>query len=307
MKAAIIFHGGGINPATGAFAESAKRCVRLGMEILKNNGTALEAVAAAVQTAEDDPLFNNGTGSHLNMKGEIEMDASIMDGKTLAAGAVGCIKRVKNPVLVAKKVMEETDYLLLVGEGATEFARKVGFPDYDPTLEKRRLEWQDMIGKVKRGEPLPPPLDRIQQKIARWIDTVGAVAVDRQGNFAAATSTGGYPLKMPGRLGDVPIISAGTYAENSGGGASITGVGEVVIKTALAKSICDMMRSGVSAQKTTEALVDMLNKKFNRPPMTLIAIDKDGGVGAARNIELTPHAYLTEDLSEPVSNFAPIL
>jgi beta-aspartyl-peptidase (threonine type) len=307
MKAAIIFHGGGINPSTGVFDESAKKCALAGMEILKKGGEALEAVVEAVRTAEDDPLFNSGTGSHLTLQGEAEMDAGVMDGRTLAAGAVGCIKRVKNPILVAKKVMEETDFVLLAGEGATEFARKCGFPDYDPVLDGRRQEWNAWMEKMKRKEKLPWPMDRYQQKVSRWVDTVGAVAIDRQGNLAAATSTGGYPLKMPGRLGDVAIISAATYADNAAGGVSITGNGELVIKTALSKSCCDLMHNGIPAQKALEAMVGYFNKRFNRPSVTIIAIDKNGEMGAARSVERTPHAYLSEVMTEPITNFAPIL
>ncbi len=160
--------------------------------------------------------------------------------------------------------------------------------------------------KLRAGEELPS-IYKYWEKIRRWADTVGAVAIDQMGNIAAGTSSGGFPLKMPGRVGDAALICCATFAQNSAGGVSITGQGEVVIKTALAKTVVDLMKSGVSAQKAVERAINYINREFNNALMAIIAIDSKGGVGAARNIDLTPHAYMNESMLEPESNFAPIV
>lgn len=306
MKAAIAFQGGAIHPSTGEYGEAALRHLGEGVEILKRGGSALEAVVRVIVAAEDDPRFHAGTGARLNLKGQIEFDASLMDGKTLGAGAVGGIQRIKNPILMAKAVMEETDHVLLVGTEAEEIARKLGFPEYDPELPHRRQEWQELRARLRRGEELEG-IYAYLKKIRRWADTVGTCAVDKAGNFAAGTSSGGFPLKMPGRVGDVGIIGAATYAENGAGAITITGAGEIVIKTCLGFSVVQSLKGGKGAQAAAEAHLRDLNKRFNNPLMFLVCIDKEGNVGAARNVNLTPHAFWQEGMDAPKGDFAPVI
>ncbi len=306
MGAAIAFQGGAIHPSTGEYAEAAIRHLQLGVDILKQGGSALDAVVQVVAAAEDDPKFHAGTGARLNLKGEVEFDASIMDGKAFEAGAVGGIQRVKNPIRVARAIMEETDHILLVGSEAEEIARKLGFETYDPVLPHRREEWEDLRAKLRSGEELEGQIYTYLKKIRRWADTVGACAMDKDGNFAAGTSSGGFPLKLPGRVGDVATIGAGTYAENQAGAVTITGAGETVIKTCLGFSVVQGMKTK-SAQAVAEEHVRNLNKRFGNPLMFIVCIDKEGNVGSARNVNLTPHAYWQEGMETPVGNFAPVL
>jgi len=305
----IAMHGGAINPADDTFGQALAASARAGLAAMRAGGSALDAVVEAVAAAEDDPLFNSGTGSHLTLAGTLEMDASVMDGATLGAGGVACISRVKNPIRVARKVMEETDHILLVGEGARRFAHRLGFEDYEPLTPQRRAEWQEAVGRLKRGEAVPGRSE-YWHKISRWVgayaDTDGAVAMDARGNVAAATSSGGFPLKLPGRVGDVPIIGAGTYADNRKGACSVTGQGEVVIKMGLAKLVCDLMGSGIPAQQAVESAVAQWNTRFGRYILALVALDMNGTVGACRNVPETPHAWLEEGGPERI-NWSPIL
>lgn len=305
----IVMHGGAINPADDQFGRALAACARQGLAGMQRGGSALDAVVDAVAAAEDDPLFNSGTGSHLTLAGTLEMDASVMDGATLGAGAVACISRVKNPIRVARKVMEETDHVLLVGEGARRFAHRLGFEDYEPLTPQRRAEWQEAIARLKRGEAVPGRSE-YWHKISRWVeayaDTVGAVALDGQGRLAAATSSGGFPLKLPGRVGDVPIIGAGTYADDRKGACSVTGQGEVVLKMGLAKLVCDLMGAGIPAQQAAESAVAQWNGRFGRYILALVAIDGDGTVGACRNLPATPHVCLQDGAPDRM-NWSPAL
>jgi beta-aspartyl-peptidase (threonine type) len=306
MPYAIVVHGGAINPLTEPFNSGVTQAAFAGYEVLKRNGTALDAVTEAVRTMEDNPIFNAGTGAWPNLSGEIEMDAVIVDGKKISTGAVACIRRVKNPVLVAKKVMEETDHILLVGEGATKFARSVGFPDYDPLTKDRMTEWSALKEKVRRGEQTS--MMKYWSKISKFAtaDTVGAVALSTKGDMAAATSSGGFPLKLPGRVGDVPIINCSTYASNRVGGVSLSGHGEIIIKEILARRIHDRMTTGEHPQVAIErAIEETLSHLESREGVLMagIALDKDGNVGMARNVDLTPHAYINSTVDKVSVNF----
>jgi beta-aspartyl-peptidase (threonine type) len=305
MKPAIAFQGGAINPSDGEFGETAIKHVQVGVDILKGGGSALDAVIAVISSAEDDPMYHAGTGARLNLKGQIEFDATVMDGKTFEAGAVGGIQRVKNPIQVAKAVMDETDHVMLVGQEAEEIARKMGFEEYDPELPHRREEWKDLITKIKSGEDLGG-FYSYWKKIRRWADTVGSCAVDKDGNYAAGTSSGGFPLKMPGRVGDVGVIGAGTYALNGAGSITITGAGELIIKTCLGYQVVQNMKAGKPAQQAADEAVKDLNARFDKPLMFMICIDTDGNVGAARNVNLTPHSFWQEGMDAPKGNFAPV-
>lgn len=303
----IVVHGGAINPPTEEFNKGVMDAVLEGMHILEKGGSSIEAVVQTVKTMEDNPIFNAGTGSWPNLYGEVEMDAIVMDGKTLSAGAVACIKAVKNPVLVAKKVMDQTDHFLLVGEGAVNFARMMGFNFYDPLTPQRKRQWEETLSRLKKGERIP--MFEYWKKLKEFMsDTVGAVAMDIDGNIAAATSSGGFPLKLPGRVGDVPLIGCSTYASNNGGGVSITGHGEIVMRHLLAKKIVDEMEGGKSAQTAVEHAIHFLDRvEREKTLIAIIAVDRQGNVGAARTTADTPHAYISIGMDKPKVNFAPII
>lgn len=307
IEPAIVIHGGAINPLSKDFTNGVSEAAREGISIMEKKLSSLEAVVRAIEVMENNPIFNAGTGSWPNLDGQIEMDAFIMDGKTLKAGAVACIKMVKNPILVAKKVMEETDHILLAGEGAEKFARNSGFAKHNPLTEERKKQWEDLIHKLKRGEKLP--MFEYWKKIRKYVgDTVGAVAIDSEGNISAGTSSGGFPLKLPGRVGDVPLIGCSTYASNHIGGVSITGHGEVVMRYLLAKKVCDTIAEGQEAQEAVENTIKFVNKEEKgNILLTIIAMDKRGNVGAARNVDATPHAYICKGMRDPRVNFAPIV
>jgi len=219
-----------------------------GARLLAEGGNALDAVAATVVLLEDDPHFNAGRGATFTFDGKIELDAAIMDGRTRAAGAVAGITRERNPVLIARAVMEHSPHVFLAGAGAERFAREQGFEPVDPawfeTAERRRQ------------------FEEFRQRKSGWFDgsvkygTVGAVARDRQGHVAAATSTGGLTGKRWGRVGDSPVIGAGTYADDRACAVSATGAGEYFIRTAAAKAIADrMVLLGESAQAAADAVI----------------------------------------------------
>ncbi|MFA4662759.1 isoaspartyl peptidase/L-asparaginase family protein [Pyrococcus kukulkanii] len=299
---AIIVHGGAgtirKEDRIPKVIEGVREAVLAGWRELKK-GSALDAVEEAVKVLEDNPLFNAGTGSVLTIDGKVEMDAAIMRGKTLEAGAVAGIWGVKNPISVARKVMEKTDHVLLVGEGAVKFARLMGFPEYDPITEERKKQWAELKEKLLKGEV------RHWKKLGELIkeypevlrSTVGAVAFDGE-EVVAGTSTGGVFLKMFGRVGDTPIIGAGTYA-NEVAGASCTGLGEVAIRLVLAKTATDFVRLGMDAQAASDAAISLATKYFGKDTMGIIMVDSQGNVGFAKNTKHMSYAYMKEGMEEP--------
>jgi beta-aspartyl-peptidase (threonine type) len=278
--AAILVHGGAGNwsgdpePAVRGVA----RAAAAGWDVLAQGGSALEAVTVAVVALEDDPLFNAGTGSVLNSAGEVEMDASIMDGESLAGGGVACITRVRNPVLVARRVLEATDCVLLAGEHATAFARAHGFPDHDPITPHRRDEWLAAVGAGTAGwdDPGAP-------------GTVGAVALDRSGRLAAATSTGGLKMKPPGRVGDSPVPGAGNYATERAA-VSATGHGELMLRAVTAKTIVDRIAQGAPPGDAARTVLSEMEHRFG-VPIGVICLDSDGRLGVFHGTPAMPHAY----------------
>uniref|UniRef100_UPI002606A124 isoaspartyl peptidase/L-asparaginase family protein n=1 Tax=Thermococcus sp. TaxID=35749 RepID=UPI002606A124 len=285
--AAIIVHGGAgtirKEERIPKVIEGVREAVLAGWRELKR-GSALDAVEEAVKALEDNPIFNAGTGSVLTLDGRVEMDAAIMRGKTLEAGAVAGIWGVKNPISVARKVMEKTDHVLLIGEGAVKFARLLGFEEYDPITEERLKQWEELRKKlIEKGETRH--WKKLNELIKEYPEvlrsTVGAVAFDGE-EVVAGTSTGGVFLKMFGRVGDTPIIGGGTYA-NEVAGASCTGLGEVAIKLALAKSATDFVRLGMDAQAASDAAISLATKYFGKDTMGIIMVDARGNVGFAKN------------------------
>ncbi len=283
-----------------------KRAAREGFEILKNGGDAVDSVIEAVSALEDDGTFNAGFGSSLNLERKVEMEASVMDGKTLKAGAVALLKDIKNPVRLAKIVMEETDHVFVVGEGAKKLARIFKLERMNPLTDLRTKYYEDQKKALLDGKFELPKLHDLVKKHPEvfGLETVGAVALDKQGNVAAASSTGGFPLKLPGRIGDSPLIGCGTYADNGTGGCSATGVGEIAIRLVLAKTVCDFMESGKNAQGAVELAIEKVNRTVPHGynSMGLISIDKHGNIGAAHNSPNLCWARLTPEMKEPVAS-----
>jgi beta-aspartyl-peptidase (threonine type) len=280
-----------------------KAAAKIGFNLLKSNG-ALDAVEAAVESMEDDPVFNAGLGSTLTIDKRIEMEASIMDGESLSAGAASLLNDIKNPVRLARMIMENTDHIYIVGEGAERLARLFKLERRDPTTELRIKYWNTLKDKLKKGKVdyLPKTYKLIKENSTLFqLDTVGAVALDTQGNVAAATSSGGVTLKFPGRIGDTPLIGCGTYADNEAGACSATGIGEIAIKLVLAKAVCDRMRAGASAEKAVENLIMLINRRLRNTTnsMGLIAVDKKGGVGVAHNSRNICYAYMRLGMDTP--------
>jgi beta-aspartyl-peptidase (threonine type) len=256
----ILVHGGAGDHHPGdepqPCIDGCLEAARAGHAILKAGGSALDAVIAAVVVLEDDPLFNAGTGSVLNADGDVECDASLMTGD-LKAGAVGAVKGIKNPIRLARLVMEKTEHILLVADGAIRFAKEQGVTLVDPA---------SMI------------TDRARKKWSRT-GTVGAVARDTHGRVAAATSTGGRTRKLPGRIGDTPLIGCGTFAQDGAGAASCTGIGEAIIKTTLARWAIDRLAQGEDPTLTAKAAVSQLPRAGGEGG--IILVDSKGRAGFA--------------------------
>jgi beta-aspartyl-peptidase (threonine type) len=242
---AIAIHGGaGTLPRTDMSAEAERRyrnglqeAIDAGFAVLQGGGTSMDAVTRAVVLLEDNPVFNAGKGAVFTLDGRNELDASIMDGSTLKAGAVCGVTRIRNPVTLARAVMEKSERVMLAGTGAEEFAAAQGFSFVPQSYFHTPERWQQ-LERIRRGDA------GLSALTISHIGTVGAVAVDAQGRLAAATSTGGMTGKRYQRIGDSPIIGAGTYADNRSCAVSATGHGEVFIRTVVAHDICARMRFG---------------------------------------------------------------
>ncbi|MBX5326300.1 asparaginase [Candidatus Bathyarchaeota archaeon A05DMB-4] len=275
-----------------------------GFRVLEKNGAALDAVETAVKVMEDMDVFNAGLGSSLTIEKKIEMEASIMDGKTLRAGATSLLSDIKNPVHLARLIMENTDHVYIVGEGAEKLAQLFKLERRNAATQSRLESWNKLKEQFKKGklEYLPKIYKLVKEHPSLFqLDTVGAVALDKDGNVAAATSTGGVTLKFPGRIGDTPLIGCGTYADNEAGACSATGMGEIAVRLVLSKSVCDQMREGSSAQKAVEKAIRTVNRRirdtFNH--MGLIAVDKKGDVEVAHNSPNICHAYMRPGMDVP--------
>jgi L-asparaginase / beta-aspartyl-peptidase len=263
----IICHGGGGGiDDKPAYAAGLAEAINCGYRLIRQSARAAEAVIEAVRLMEDNPVFNAGTGSNLTIDGGVEMDAAVMT-QDARFGAVGCITGVKNPVLVAHKVMTETDHLLLCGRGATEFARSRGFAEYEPVTERARARLEKL-----RAEGKSPYFPKLEQRLK--MGTVGAVAIDKHGELAAATSSGGITGRLAGRVGDTPIPGAGTYAA-APGAVSCTGHGEAIIRLMLAKSVVDKMVTMPGSVAVTLAIAEAKRKKAM---CGVIGFDARGGV-----------------------------
>ena len=295
-KWVLVIHGGAGGPAKGTmnaekekeYAWKLNEALQAGAEILKNGGKSLDAVQAVVRFMEDCPLFNAGKGAVLDEVGKAELDASIMDGKTLKAGAVAGVTTIKNPILAARKVMDNPPHVLLIGGGAEKFAKEQGLEIVDPSYfitKERQDQW--MKSKSKPVEKKPEE----QKKPG----TVGAVALDMDGNLAAATSTGGMMHKMQGRVGDTPIIGAGTYANNNTCAVSATGHGEFFICNVVAYDVYALMEyKGMTLADATDFII-LKKLKDQGGDGGLIALDKEGNIAMPFNTNAMFRGYIKSD------------
>jgi beta-aspartyl-peptidase (threonine type) len=311
MLAAIVVHGGAWDVSSELIKPNKagiKQAVLAGIDILKAEGSALDAVEVAIRVLEDDDSFNAGTGAVLTLDGHIEMDAAVMDGKTLRAGAVGSVTNVRHPISLARKIAEETIHVFLVGKGADNFAKAVCAEEVctfgELVVERRKRLWEDINERM--GDKLVDGYLKAQVELLDKypllknmpLDTVGAVAIDINGDIAAGTSTGGMPMKLSGRIGDSPLIGCGTYADNDSGGVSATGHGESIIKTTLAKTTCALIERGLTAQKAADTAIDFLWTKVGGKG-GVIVIDKNGDVGLSYNTKKMPRAWMNTKMSYP--------
>lgn len=248
-----------------------------GYDVLKRNGTALDAVEAVIRTLEGSGLFNAGTGAHLQLDGARRMDASIMEGRTLRAGAVAGIEQIRHPISAARLVMEKTAHVLLAGPHATRFAahfklerqtRRPRGPALPPSQRNAMREAVTATGPQRR-------MLRLYQKMMGE-ETVGAVALDTEGNVAAGSSTGGIAFMLPGRVGDSPLIGCGVYADNEAGAVSMTGLGESIIRIAVAKEIADRLSMGASPATATRLTLKKLVARIEGSAAGALVLAPDG-------------------------------
>ncbi|HIG49516.1 MAG TPA: isoaspartyl peptidase/L-asparaginase [Gammaproteobacteria bacterium] len=281
----IVIHGGAGSfsdldeKAINSYETGINEALSAGYKILEQGGSSLDAVTAAVVILEDLPLFNAGKGSVYTEMETQEMDSSIMDGKSGKGGAVAGVSKVKNPVLLARKVMEKTEHVMLIGRGAEKFAKEIGIELVDPSYfySEKNLK---RVRKSKEDEKL---------------GTVGAAALDQSGNLAAATSTGGRTNKMTGRVGDSPILGAGTWAQNGLCAVSGTGHGEYFMRLLTAADVCKLMEySGLSLEESTNLVVSKLTQAGAEGG--IISIDSNGNISAKFNTKGMARGYQTNQI-----------
>lgn len=313
IKPTILIHGGAWAIPDHLVKDSvdgAKDAAKAGYTVLrKETGSALDAVEAAVCCLEDNPAFDAGTGAVLNQAGEVELDAIIMEGKELRTGCVACVQNIKHPVNLARHVMEKTDHVMLVGQGANLFAKEMGIQEV-PTSElvtPEAVRYWEEYSKYKVAVK-----DLFNNRIIanEGHDTVGAVAIDRHGNVACATSTGGITGKRVGRVGDSPIIGSGAYCDNTIGAVSTTGHGESIMKVMLARLVLQYIEQGLSTQNAAEKALQFMEKRVGGAG-GVIAVNKEGEIGKHFTTERMVWAALCEDQLtygiEPKDNFSEML
>jgi isoaspartyl peptidase/L-asparaginase-like protein (Ntn-hydrolase superfamily) len=282
--------------------------IRQAMEVLRAGGSALDAIVAGIEPVESNPEDHSVGYSGLpNLVGEVELDASIMDGKTLAAGAVGAVKGYEHPIAIARRVMEELPHVMIVAHGAEQFAREMGFPERDLATPEAMEVWRGRIERDIRQDPgtvrymeRMSELARIAADPEKPNETVNFIARDREGNIACGVSTSGWSWKYPTRLGDSPIIGAGNYADNRYGAAACTGRGEMAIRCATAHSVVLYMKMGMpleaalrEAMTDLHALVDPYAGSMN-----IVALDRDGNPNAASNEPDRTFIFMRDDMAD---------
>ncbi len=294
----LIIHGGAWDipeKTLDAHRRGCSKALTLGWDMLNSGSGAEETVEKVIQYLEDDGTFDAGSGSHLNEAGEIELDASIMNGRTLKCGAVGAVRRVKNPIVLARKIMVESEHILLVGSGAEKFAEEHGIrlcANGELVSDREQAYWANSQHLKHSSKD-----DFRARKAAS--DTVGAVAMDAQGDICVGTSTGGTFKKHPGRVGDSPLIGCGSYADNSVGGVSTTGWGEAMIKVVMAKTVIDILDlNGGDPQSAAERGVDLLRRKVDGHG-GVIVLNRFGKAGIAFNTPRMARAYMNTEMRDP--------
>jgi beta-aspartyl-peptidase (threonine type) len=284
-RTALIVHGGAGAQAPdlrGAQGAGCSAAIAAGWRVLSGGGSAIDAVCAAVRVLEDDPAFNAGVGSALTSAGTVEMDASVMDGARLTPGAVAVVRSIRNPVLAARALMEDGRHVMLAGPDADAFAASRGLETCRPEdlITTRQVDRWQKLGNAGAG-------------------TVGAAALDLDGHVAAATSTGGLMGKLPGRVGDSAIIGAGTYADDWLGAVSATGNGEAILRIGLARSVVDMLATGVAPDTAAGAGIVRLERRVAGRG-GIVVIDRLGRTGWAHNTAQMSVGYMHCDLDAPV-------
>jgi beta-aspartyl-peptidase (threonine type) len=295
LRRAIIVHGGAWKiprEIEDTCLKGVEKAAGRGFHCLVKSGSALDAVETAIRNLEDNSTFDAGIGSVLNAEGNIELDAAIMDGRFLNAGAVAAVREIRHPISLARKVMENSTHVLLVGEGANNFAKSQNFRRFHGLAVKRELDrWKRLRSKYVRT----------MEFSEGGADTVGAVAMDINGNIAAGTSTGGVPFKLPGRVGDSSLIGCGLYADNNVGGVSATGHGEAIMRMTLSRVVCQYLERGLNAQESAEKSIELLKRKINGRA-GVIVLDKKGEIGVSYSTPKMARAFLIEGMNRPTSS-----
>lgn len=284
--------------------------IAVAMAVLRNGGSAIDAVEAGIRLVESNPQDDTvGLGGIPNLLGEVELDASIMDGRTLAAGAVAAVRGYEHPISIARKVMEELPHVLLVGSGAERFAAEMGFERRELLTQETRMVWKEQLRKVMPETVLEDL--REEPALHQWVKrvresrqaggTVNFLAQDADGNICAGVSTSGQGWKYPGRVGDSPLIGAGIYADNRYGAAACTGLGEMAILACTAHSVILYLKMGLSLEEAgRQAMEDLhfLAAPYHGP-LNIVALDKNGRHAAFSNREERTYIYMTEEMDEP--------
>jgi beta-aspartyl-peptidase (threonine type) len=302
-----------------AYRASLHQATQAGAAVLDRGGTSLDSVEAVIRVLEDDPLFNGGRGAVFSAEGKNELDASIMDGSNLMAGAVAGVTRTRHPISLARAVMEKSPHVLLIGAGADAFGARVGLEQVDPSFFFTESRWQSLVKQLEEeGRPVPPrpagappppagpvtPVVQLEEgHDSHRYGTVGAVALDRKGNISAGTSTGGMQAKMPGRVGDSPIIGAGTYASNHSCAVSSTGAGEFFIRLTVAREVCSLVE--LKGMKLQAAADEVIHKQLEelKGDGAVIAIAPDGQLAWSFNTPGMLRARMVEGGTVQVSIF----
>ncbi len=304
MKPALIVHGGAWDipdEAVEACKSGCHRALAAGWSILHRGGSALDAVEAAIMVLEDDAVFDAGYGSHLNFDGRVECDAIVMNGATLRAGAAATLQRIKNPIQLARKILEHCPHMMLVAEGAERFAKARGIQLCKPEELVSEAEWA-------AWQKCKEDTHAAEHHRGHEQGTVGAVVIDANGSLFAATSTGGTCCKLPGRVGDSPLIGCGCYADSEAGGVSCTGYGEAIMKVVLAKTAVDLLRQRTicvdspAASSSDTSTADLaareavhLFAKRTHATGGLILLDRHGNPGFAFNTPRMAYGYVAPD------------
>jgi L-asparaginase / beta-aspartyl-peptidase len=302
---AIVLHGGAgvierrtMTPEMEAeYRAGLKKAIEAGAQVLDRGGSSMDAIEAAIRILEDDPNFNAGRGAVFAADGTNELDAAIMDGATLKAGAVADVTRTRHPISLARAVMEKSPHVFLVGEGADAFSKYAGLEQVDPSYFFTERRWQSLVKQLqKEGLPIPPrpagappepkqPVADLEPADVHKWGTVGGVALDRNGDIAAGTSTGGTQAKRWGRVGDSPIIGAGTYASNQSCAVSATGTGEYFIRLTVARTVCALVEyKGYTLQQAAD---EVIHKQLD-------AVHGDGGL-----IAIAPDGQMAWSFNTP--------